>query len=97
MPGLESSREGEYLTDRLTAEAEKLIEQNKDKPFFLYLPHYAVHIPLRAKPELIPTYQEAFAGGNHTNVILALPPLQQPRRQTRQRDSARTLQVDRVL
>ena len=49
MPGLEKAAAGEYLTDRLTAEAEKFIEANKDKPFFLYLPHYAVHTPLRAK------------------------------------------------
>ncbi len=39
--GLEKAEEGEYLTDRLAAEAEKFIEENKDKPFFLYLPHYA--------------------------------------------------------
>ena len=44
---------GEYLTDRLTEESIKFIEANKDHPFFLYLPHYAVHLPLEAKPELI--------------------------------------------
>src|SRR4051794_2830168 len=41
MPGLEKAEKGEYLTDRLGAEAEKFIEKNKDKPFFLYLAHYA--------------------------------------------------------
>jgi arylsulfatase A-like enzyme len=50
MPGLERAPEGEYLTDRLTAEAEKFLDANRDRPFFLYLAHYAVHIPLRAKP-----------------------------------------------
>src|SRR5262249_30751647 len=49
MPGLERAPEGEYLTDRLTAEAEEFLASNRDKPFFLYLAHYAVHIPLRAK------------------------------------------------
>ena len=49
MPGLENAPDGEYLTDRLTAEAEKFIESNRDKPFFLYLPHYAVHIPLEGE------------------------------------------------
>lgn len=34
---------GEYLPDRLSAEACKFIEQNKDRPFFLHLSHYAVH------------------------------------------------------
>jgi len=48
---------GDYLTDRLALEAEKFIEQNKDRPFFLYLPHHAPHIPLEAKKELIAKYQ----------------------------------------
>lgn len=42
---------GEYLTDRLTDEALRFIDTNKDKPFCLYLAHYAVHVPLAAKPE----------------------------------------------
>ena len=53
MPKLDTAPPGEYLTDRLTTEAERFIEQNKDKPFLLYLAHYAVHIPMRAKAELI--------------------------------------------
>ncbi len=57
MPGLENAPEGEYLTDRLTAEAEKFIEANRDHPFFLYLAHYAPHIPLKAKPELVAKYK----------------------------------------
>jgi arylsulfatase A len=46
IPTLPGGREGEYLTDRLTEEAEKFIDKNKHKAFFLYLAHYAVHIPL---------------------------------------------------
>ncbi|HEX5271722.1 MAG TPA: sulfatase-like hydrolase/transferase [Gemmataceae bacterium] len=57
MPGLEKAPDGEYLTDRLTAEAEKFIEANRERPFFLYLAHYAPHIPLRAKPELVARYK----------------------------------------
>ncbi|MEX2112534.1 MAG: sulfatase-like hydrolase/transferase, partial [Pirellulales bacterium] len=41
IPGLESAPDGEYLTDRLTGEAEKFIEANRQRPFFLYLPHFA--------------------------------------------------------
>jgi len=48
---------GEYLTDRLTDEAVKFLEQHKDKPFFLYLPHYAVHSPWQAKDNLIERYK----------------------------------------
>ena len=47
--------EGEYLTDRLTKEAMRFIETYKDTLFFLYLPYYAVHTPLQAKP-LLKTY-----------------------------------------
>lgn len=57
MPGLEQAPEGEYLTDRLAAEAEKFIEQNRERPFFLYLPHFAVHIPLQAKAEIVRKYE----------------------------------------
>ena len=36
---------------KYTAEAVKFIEANKDKPFFLYLPHMHVHLPYRPGPE----------------------------------------------
>ncbi len=48
---------GEFLSDRLTTEATKFIEKNKDHPFFLYLPHFAVHTPLMGKPEVIAKYK----------------------------------------
>ncbi len=37
-----------YLTDYYTEEAVKIIEANKDRPFFLYLAHWAPHTPLQA-------------------------------------------------
>ena len=57
IPTLSEGPKGEFLSDRLTTEAEKFIEQNKDRPFFLYLPHYAVHTPIMAKPEVLAKYQ----------------------------------------
>ncbi len=57
MPGLEDAPADEYLTDRLTAEAEKFIASNAAKPFFLYLAHYAVHTPLTAKKDVIAKYK----------------------------------------
>jgi len=42
------------------------IETNKDQPFFLYLPHYAVHTPLQAKAELIEKYKNK-PGSNGQN------------------------------
>ena len=65
-PELPDGPAGEYLTDRLTNEALKFIEANKSKPFFLYLPHYAVHTPLQAKAELIEKYEQK-AGSNGQN------------------------------
>jgi arylsulfatase A len=61
MPGLEEAPDGEYLTDRLSAEADSFIEQHQDRPFFLYLPHYAVHTPMRGKPELVEKYERLLA------------------------------------
>ena len=55
---LNGAREGEYLTDRLTDLAVQFIRQSANQPFFLYLPHYAVHVPIEAKPELIPHYEK---------------------------------------
>ena len=72
MPGLEKAPTGEYLTDRLTTEAEKFIEASRGKPFFLYLAHYAPHIPLAAKSNLVAKYRAAIKpGAAHTNAIYA--------------------------
>ena len=57
LPGLKDSRPGEYLTDRLTDEALRFIGTNRANPFFLYLPHFTVHIPLQAKPEIEAKYR----------------------------------------
>jgi arylsulfatase A-like enzyme len=56
MPNLEDGPEGEYLTDRLTDEAIKLIENNGSEPFFMYLSHYAVHIPIQTPEKYIKKY-----------------------------------------
>jgi arylsulfatase A-like enzyme len=51
-------RPGEYLTDRLTDEALKFLEAKEDKPFLLYLSHYAVHTPLQSKKDLVAKYKD---------------------------------------
>jgi len=43
---IEAPANQDMLTARYTEEAVKFISANKDHPFFLYLPHTAVHIPL---------------------------------------------------
>jgi arylsulfatase A len=67
----EGGHQGEYLTDRLTAEAEKFIEQNKDHPFFLYLPHYAVHGPLQGKPAVVAKYKAKKPVAEQKNAVYA--------------------------
>lgn len=63
IPTLEDGPRGEYLTDRLTEESLKFIQENKGRPFYLYLPHYSVHRPLQAPPELVAKYEAKIKPG----------------------------------
>lgn len=72
IPTLDDGPAGEYLTDRLAEEAVRFIEASKDRPFLLYLPHYAVHTPLQAKRELIAKYERKIKPGmRHRNATYA--------------------------
>lgn len=72
VPGLKAGgQEGEYLTDRLTDAAEAFIEANKERPFFLYFAHYAVHVPLEAKPALLAKYKAKRPSGGQSNPLYA--------------------------
>jgi arylsulfatase A-like enzyme len=71
LPGLEEAPDGEYITDRLTAEAERFITDNRERPFFLYMPHYAVHTPLRAKEETIKKYPGSPQHGKQSHPVYA--------------------------
>jgi len=57
IPTLSPRRKGEYLTDREADEAVKFIRRHKDKPFFLYMAHYAVHTPIQGKADLVAKYK----------------------------------------
>ncbi len=50
-PKLTDGPEGEYLTDRITTEALRFIDEDSEKPFFLYLAYFTVHAPTVAKDE----------------------------------------------
>lgn len=56
-PSKSEGGKGEY---DLTVNAEKFIEDNKDRPFFLYLCHNNPHVVLNAKEELIAKHKDAF-------------------------------------
>ena len=57
IPTLDDGPEGEYLTDRLTDEAIRLIQDNDGTPFYLNLWYYTVHTPIQAKEEKIRKYE----------------------------------------
>lgn len=56
-PSATEGGKGEY---DLTEKAEKFLEDNKDRPFFLYLCHNNPHVVLNAKEELIKKHAKAF-------------------------------------
>jgi arylsulfatase A-like enzyme len=65
VPHLEFGSEGEYLTDRLTDEALRIIDKSKDKPFFLNLCYHTVHTPIEGKPDLVEHYKKKVKPGMH--------------------------------
>lgn len=50
----------QYAIDEIDREALKFIEENKDKPFFLYLPSTLPHAALQAPPEWVDRYPESW-------------------------------------
>ncbi len=72
IPTLRGGKPGEYLTDRLTDEAIEFIKRNKDKPFLVYLSHYAVHLPLQAPEKLIKKYKPIIKGTKIDPVYAAM-------------------------
>ena len=66
IPTLSPRRKGEYLTDREADEAVNFIRSHKDKPFFLYMAHYAVHTPIQAKADIVVKYERKIPEQNPT-------------------------------
>ncbi len=62
---------GAYLADWLTDLSVDFISRKKDQPFFLYLPHFGVHSPYQAKPELIAKFKSKQGVGGHNNPTYA--------------------------
>ncbi|MDC0547889.1 sulfatase [Opitutales bacterium] len=58
-PTLEAKKKDEYLTERLTEESTRFLE-NRDsaKPFLLYLSYYNIHTPIQAYRKHIGHYQK---------------------------------------
>ena len=63
---------GEYLTDRLAEEADRWLTDAGSRPFFLYMSHFAVHMPIQAKGEMIKQYEARIRPGiSHSNPVYA--------------------------
>ena len=62
---------GQYLADFLTDKSVDFIKRNRDKPFFLYLPHFGVHAPRQAKPEIVERFKKKPAAGGHHDPVYA--------------------------
>jgi arylsulfatase A-like enzyme len=72
VPHLEFGKPGEYLTDRLTDEALRVIDHAGDQPFFLYFAHHAPHTPIEAKSADVQHFESQRRPGlHHQNAVYA--------------------------
>ncbi|MCA9041495.1 MAG: sulfatase [Planctomycetaceae bacterium] len=72
VPGMEWSKPGDYLTDRLTDKAIDQLKAVGDEPFFLYLSYHTVHTPIEAREEDVNYFEARMKPGQkHTNPVYA--------------------------
>ena len=72
VPHLAPGEEGEYLTDRLTTEAIRILRSEHGRPFFLHLAYHTVHTPIEGKPAVAERYRSRIrADMKHRNPHLA--------------------------
>lgn len=82
-PYLKQNYEGEYLTERLTAESVSFLKQrDAEKPFLLYLAYYNVHTPIQPYKKRLPQFVEKVQAKYGETPS---PPLQEHRGQSRTR------------
>ncbi|MBL9189446.1 MAG: sulfatase [Opitutaceae bacterium] len=55
----------------LTRGAIDFIEKNQSRPFFVYLPHYAIHTALEARPETVARFEAKKPGLQHKHALYA--------------------------
>jgi len=60
LPENEGKQRGRYVQDVIHEHALKFIEQNKDRPFFAYLPYILPHVELAAPPAARREYEGKF-------------------------------------
>lgn len=55
----------------LTKAAGEFMEKNKDRPFLVYLPHYAIHTGLQAREETLARFKAKAPGKQHSDALYA--------------------------
>jgi arylsulfatase A-like enzyme len=55
----------------LTEGAGAFMEKNRDRPFFLYLAHYAIHSALQARPATLAKFKAKPPGAQHSHALYA--------------------------
>ncbi|MEZ6122419.1 MAG: sulfatase [Planctomycetaceae bacterium] len=55
----------------LTRKACSFIQENRDRPFFCYLAHHAIHSPLQGQPETLQKFKSKAPGQQHKNAMYA--------------------------
>jgi len=76
VPGLEEYHGKDiHLTDVLTHEAGRAVERAvaADKPFYLYMAHYAVHAPIQPHKKYMPNYE----GRGYADTEIDIPPAEE--------------------
>lgn len=72
LAGMENLRDDQYVADALTDAAVDFIRSRPEKPFALMLSHYAVHTPLKAKPDDIELFRKLPASDHYNPVYAAM-------------------------
>ena len=55
----------------LTKAACEFMETNKHRPFFVYLPHHAIHVPLQGRPATLARFKAKPPGKQHSDPLYA--------------------------
>ena len=66
-----SGESGDYLTDKLTDHALRIVAARRDQPFFLNLWFHTVHTPIQGRPDIVRRFQRKAPGTIHRHVEYA--------------------------
>ncbi|MBL8232565.1 MAG: sulfatase [Bryobacterales bacterium] len=71
LPGMDRGTAEDFLTVKLSEAAERFIDASHRDPFFLYMPHFAVHFPFQERAALIEKYRRKGNGKDSHSAVYA--------------------------